>query len=145
MRRDPNGPLAAQSIHEISLSAGRHDVRSYDAALAAIHHAVATKANVLPAPATSGTAAASPDIFAMMWPFALRNFAFAMVGDEQVIPALNDRPDVRLYADSPRIFVFGAGLDSKTGAPYLDSDFRPDSLRAVARDSSGASAVAKIS
>lgn len=143
MRSDRNGPLAAQSIHEISLSAGRHDVRSYDAALAAIHHAVATKANVAPAPARSGTAAAAPDIFAMMWPFALRNFAFAMVGDEQVIPALNGRPDVRLYADSPRIFVFGAGLDLKTGAPYLDSDFRRDSLRAIARDASGAGAVAE--
>jgi hypothetical protein len=143
MRTDANGPLAAQSVHEICLSAGRHDVRSYEAALAAIHNAVATKVNASPAPAASGSGAASPDLFAMMWPFALRNLAFAMVGDEQLIPALNDRPDVRFYADSPRIFVFGAGLDPKTGAPYLDSDFRRDSLRAVARDPSGASAVAE--
>ena len=143
MRSDERGPLAAQSVFEISVTAGRHDVRSYYDGLATFVKAYAPFADATPDPAASASQEDQPDFSTTMWPFYLRNFAVAMVSDERVVPDLNDRPDVRFYADSPRIFVFGAGLDIKTGDPFLTTDLRRDPLRAVAANANGASAVSE--
>jgi hypothetical protein len=125
---DANGPLAAQSIFQIDVSAGGHDLRAYQAALA-----VATAA----APAASGT------IYDVLWPLAIHDFAFAIESDARVVPSLEDRPGVRFYADSPRIFVFetAPAPDGKSGT-YLATDLRRDTIRGVARDAGTASAVA---
>jgi hypothetical protein len=143
MRTDAQGPLAAQSVFDVCVTAGRHDIRSYDEALATFVKTFAPFADATPAPIASGAPGDPPDFFTTMWPFWLHNFAVAMVSDERVIPALNDRPGVRFYADSPRIAVFEAGIDPESGDAVVTTDLRRDPLRAVAADANGASAVAE--
>jgi len=143
MATDANGPLAVRTVYGICVSAGLHDVRSYKIAIASLLDAEA-KAAGAPSPAASASAPASqPNIFAELFPFAMRNLGFMVESDERVIPALSDTPDVRFYADSPRIFVFGVGPDpGGSGKLLLTTDLRRDSLRALAKDASGSSAVA---
>ena len=149
MRSDEHGPVVAQSVFEICVTAGRHDVRSYYDALATFIRAFAPLVNTPPATGATTASDASPspqgqtDFLTTMWPFWLRNFAVAMVSDERIVPSLNDRPGVRFYADSPRIFVFGAGVDPKSGDAFLSTDLRRDPLRAVAANSNGASAISE--
>lgn len=143
MRSDEHGPLAAQSVFEICVTAGRHDVRSYYDGLATFVKAFAPLVDATPDPAASASPEDQPDFFTTMWPFWLRNFAVAMVSDERIVPSLNDRPGVRFYADSPRIFVFGAGVDPESGDALLSTDLRRDPLRAIAADASSASALSE--
>jgi uncharacterized membrane protein YgcG len=128
------GPVAAQSVHQICIDAGGHDVRSYAAAMAALSGAIS---------ASPATSSASNDIGSTFWPFGLHNLAFGILSDRRIVPSLASRPDVRFYSDSPRVFVFGMGPSATVaGAQFIDSDLRRDSIRGISRDPAAASDVA---
>ncbi|MBD5605081.1 MAG: hypothetical protein IAI48_08330 [Candidatus Eremiobacteraeota bacterium] len=143
MRVDAQGPLAAQSVFEVCVTAGRHDIRSYYNGIATFLKTFAPFADATPAPDASASPDDRPDFFTTMWPFSLRNFAVAMISDERVVPALDDRPGVRFYADSPRIVVFEAGIDPASGDAVLSTDLRRDPLRAIAKDANDATATSE--
>jgi hypothetical protein len=63
--------------------------------------------------------------------------------DHVAVPSLNDSPNLRFYADSPRIFVFGVGPDpqGRPNTAFTQSDLRRDTLRGLSRDPSGNSPI----
>jgi hypothetical protein len=132
--RDPAGAIiATQSLYNIWLSAGDHDLRGYADAVAALTHSVAT-----PDPGASPVAMS----FAReVWPFALGNFTLPVLSDHVIVPSLDDSPQLHFYADSPRIFVFGIQPDPTGKRAIFETDLRRDALRGVTRDPSGEAAV----
>ena len=145
MATDANGPLAVRNVFGICVSAGLHDVRSYKIAIASLLEVQARASNAqgLPPPASAPTPGIPPTIFEELFPFAMRNLGFMVESDERIVPALSDTPDVRFYADSPRIFVFGVGPDpAGSGKLLLTTDLRRDSLRGLAKDATNSTAVA---
>ena len=130
--RNADGLIAPQNVHNIWFSAGKHDLLSFTAAAQDVSTGV---------PARDPQA---PTFLEMIWPFAIRDMSWFIVSDHVVVPAINDTPGVRFYADSPRIFMWSVGPDpSKSGALVVTSDLRRDGLRGVAKDSSGQAAIAQ--
>jgi transglutaminase-like putative cysteine protease len=130
LARDAEGLLAPRQVHNIWLSAGRHDLADYadaagDLAVWAKVHGDDDPPEDLP--------------FAdAVWPFALHNFAFFVLSDHAILPSLNDSAARRFYADSPRILIASAGPTIKNGTPAwrIEYDLRRDAIRGVARDAS---------
>jgi hypothetical protein len=129
--RNKDGLLATQMVYNLWFSSGKHNVAAYSQAVLAL------LAGGPPRPADAEPNA-QPTFFENAWPLAMRNLAYFMVSDHAIVPSLNDVPGLRLYADSPRIFVFGVGPEpsGRAGSVYVESDFRRDVLRTIARDSS---------
>jgi hypothetical protein len=124
--RDEKGPLAPRSVHNVWVTAGRHDL--FRLAAAAWRWAD-------PPAQRPG----SPSIGELFRPFALQSATLVAVSDELVVSALNDAPGVRFYADSPRVAVFSIGPRPRSDATDtgVTIDLRRDRLRGLARDASG--------
>jgi len=129
MARDDNGLNAPRQLLNIWFTAGGHNLAEYAQAgqwLASYDGSIDAK---------------SPFGW-RVWPMAIRTFALPVVSDDLIVQALNDRPDVRFYADSPRIMIVTVSNDSKLGRSF-SVDLRRDHLRAVSRDDSGRPAAAQ--
>jgi hypothetical protein len=129
-----DGPIAPQALHNVWFSAGLHDMAGFARRLAEFGRS--------PQPKTGESEAGEPDLAGAMRPFALQTFQFLVWTDELAIPALNDAPGVRMYADSPRISVHSTGPDpAAKGVGFVQVDLRRDHLRGVARDHAGETAI----
>ncbi len=75
----------------------------------------------------------------------MQNAACLVVSDELVVPSLNDAPNVRFYADKPRILLMSLGADPEGKSPdtCLSIDLLRDRLRGMARDRAAESSVAE--
>jgi hypothetical protein len=147
--RDAGGPVAAQTIRNVWFSCGATDMSDYAVAVRMLVEAATPR----PA-AAAGTgagagqpAAAEPDFGMTVWPVALQNLSTVVWGDHEFLPALNDDPAVRLYADSPRILCFDlialpAPDDPEKFRFASQVDLRRDRVRGVARDAGSAPAAA---
>ena len=137
LARDREGALAPRQVHNIWLSAGRHDLADY--AAAAADFATWARANADKVPPKD---VRFDDV---VWPFALHNFAFFVLSDHAVLPTLNDSGSRRFYADSPRILIASAGAALKNSTPVfrIEYDIRRDAIRGVARDASAEEGVAE--
>lgn len=137
---DVQGPLAAQAIHNIWLSAATHDLWAYANALQLLRTLPPP-----PAPNAKGGADA-PDIAMQLWPLAIQNLSCLLPTDQLILPALNDDPAARFYLDSPRILVFSVtGVSTGADQYRLDSqiDWRRDKVRGVAKDPAALASVAR--
>jgi len=140
--RDADGLLAPRALHNIWLSAGRHNLAGYGDALHLFTRWMRDLAkDSASAPEKTGATSAStpePTFGEQVWPFAMMNFAFLVRSDHAVVPALNDSPSIRLYADSPRILTVSIGpmAGAAAASAYLEGDLRRDHLRALAREPS---------
>jgi hypothetical protein len=136
--RNKDGLLATQTVYNLCFSSGKHNVAAYSRAVLAL------LAGGPPRPADAEPSE-KPTFFENAWPLAMRNLAYFMVSDHAIVPSLNDVPGLRLYADSPCIFVFGVGPEpsGRVDSVYVESDFRRDVLRTIARDSSAQAAAAQ--
>lgn len=135
LRRDAQGPMAMRAVHNVWFSAGPHNLSDYADALQDL------------AVSSLGIAAgeeppAAEDFGASVWPTALQNFTWMVWTDHVIIPALDDTPGVRVYADRPRIAIFTFGPDVDGGTVVL-SDLRRDDLRALAAEPARAGALAE--
>ncbi len=135
LRRDAGGPLALRALHNVWFSSGPHDLAAYadamqDLAVESLSLAAGEDPSVV------------DDFGASVWPTALENFTWMVWTDHAVIPALNDTPGVRLYADRPRIAVFTRGPDADDGMLVM-SDLRRDDLRALAASPAQAAVLAE--
>jgi transglutaminase-like putative cysteine protease len=132
-----DGLIATQTVYNVCFSAGKHNVPAYARGMLAL------MGGEFDRPADGKTA--PPSFTEQTFPLAMRDFAWFVVSDHIVVPSLNDVPGLRFYADSPRIFVFGIAPNPAGGSASvtMDSDFRGDTLRALARDSSAQAAVAE--
>lgn len=136
--RNENGPLAAQTIHNIWLSAGSHDMAAYAAALALMAQSARARATAPAAPADQQL-----DFGEHVWPLAIKNLSWVLWGEQVCLPALNDSPGVRFYLDSPRIvlFSFSAAMDKSAPGRFAlntEVDLRRDVVRGVlGRDRDG--------
>jgi transglutaminase-like putative cysteine protease len=131
LARDAEGLVAPRELHNVWLSAGRHDLAAYSEALrilfAWIGGNAGAEATDEPRKRTFGE---------VVWPVAMLNFAFLVRSDHFVVPALNDS-DHRFYADSPRIVIASTRREAKDGESARHSvqyDLRRDHLRGLARD-----------
>lgn len=122
-------PAPPQAIHDLRFTAGRHDLYTFGQAVLAM-------AKYLPGDGSKAAFNESLRMQDRLFPFAVQSFAVVAASDHLVVPAVNDSPDHLLYADTPRLFVFSAGVDPARGQ-YVDMDLRRDELRAVARTPSG--------
>jgi hypothetical protein len=127
LARDSGGLFRApQMVHNIWFSAGQHNLAQYAAGLAALAAALrATPAGPLDVP---------PDI--QLGQLAFQNFAWLLVTDHLLIPALNDSANYHFFADSPRVTILSSGADpwSTADAMVVEADLRRDHLRGLARD-----------
>jgi hypothetical protein len=132
LARNADGLIAPQNVHNIWFSAGKHDLLSFTATAQDVSTGI---------PAQNPQA---PTFLEMIWPFAIRDMSWFIVSDHVVVPAINDTPGVRFYADSPRIFIWSVGPDpSKSGDLVVTSDLRRDGLRGVANDATLVNVVAQ--
>ncbi len=125
---DAEGLLAPRTVHNIWLSAGRHNL----AALATAARVLAELAAMrLPDPPP-------PDLLfgELLWPFAMQNLAMLVYSDHVIVPGLNDGPGHRFYADSPRISTISVGPDTRAGddGVSLRIDLLRDHVRGLARE-----------
>ena len=127
--RDAEGLMAPRALHNIWFSAGRHNLADYAGALEYLTQLVNTGAYQTPRPDIS--------FGEQVWPLAMMNFAFLIQSDHATLPAINDSPSHRFYADSPRILIVSVGHDARTGDGYIQYDLRRDHLRGLAREASG--------
>jgi hypothetical protein len=132
--RNEQGPLAAQTVHAIWFTAGRHNLSDFTAAAAIVSGLAAQTA-------LSGPPDQS-DFGLAVWPFAIGALGMMVVSDHAVVPLLNDDPAYRFYADSPRILIASAG-PLPNGGSQLTYDLRRDVIRGIAKDDSGAAEVAR--
>lgn len=127
--RDAEGLLAPRTVHNVWLSAGRHDLSAFAIAARALAE-MATMQIPDPPP---------PDLVfgELLWPFAMQNFGMLIYSDHVIVRGLNDAADQRFYADSPRIATISVGPDAGTGDDGIAVriDLVRDHLRGVARTS----------
>lgn len=133
--RDDRGPLAMQAVHNIWLSAGRHNLADFTQAALVLAERQLLSAMTDGVNGSATGDAISAEFGDSIWPVALQNFTWMLWTDHVVIPMLNDTDGVRLFADGPRIAIF-------TDAPAANdrvvsiSDLRRDDLRGLAADAS---------
>jgi len=137
LQRNAAGVRAVQSAYNIWFSAGGHNAWQYARAL----HALATSLE----PRKPDAAQEEIPFEIQAWVFSVQNFAWILKNDKYILPLLNDSPGLRFYPDSPRIAVFGFGLDSwdKEETAFLQTDLRRDHLRGIARKSGDEAAAAE--
>ncbi|MBV8655344.1 MAG: hypothetical protein JO160_04815 [Candidatus Eremiobacteraeota bacterium] len=129
------GELAyPQTIYNIWFSAGKHNLPSFAAAEKYLSNGTYPSRNP-----------ASPTFEEQVWPLAIRDLSWFVASDHVIVPAINDTAGLRLYADSPRIFMWSVGPDQSGRADKIvvESDLRRDALRGVAKDESAQSALAQ--
>ena len=137
LQRNEVGVKAAQAAYNIWFSAGGHNTLQYAKALNAL------AASLEPLKPGAGQEDLSFDTQA--WVFSVQNFAWILMTDKVIIPALNESPGLRFYPDSPRISVFGVGLSpwEEDDETFIQTDLRRDHLRGIARKSGDEAAVAE--
>ena len=125
-----HGAVAPQWLHNVWFTAGPHDLTDYASALHLLLR------SIHPAGAASQPELTFNDL---AWILAIKNFPLLVWTEHLVVPAVNDSPDHRLYADSPRVFFVSLGPDPgrPDGSPLVEYDLRRDTLRGLARDRSG--------
>lgn len=140
---DAHGPFAAQTIHNIWISGGPHDLASFARAMQIVTYNGSPAAN---SAAGKTDSAAPADPLLQLWLVAMKNLACLLPTDHWFLPALNDMPSARFYLDSPRILVFSLSA-RKDGADHLrlesEIDWRRDQVRGVARDPAASPDVAR--
>jgi transglutaminase-like putative cysteine protease len=127
LARDTRGLLRApQAVHNVWFSAGQHNLAQYATGVAALTAAMRDGTQ------TSGDA----PLDVQLGQLAFQNFAWPLLTDHALVPALNDSPDYRFFADSPRITIISSVADpwSASGAVTVQADLRRDHLRGLARD-----------
>jgi hypothetical protein len=134
LARNKDGIIATEAVYNIWFTGGDHNMREYADAVSTLVHGAEKTTSATPPPA--------PNAQAQLWPLAMSDFELPMLSDHVIVPSVNDTPGVRLYADSPRIFVFGMGLDPDgKNAVFFETDLRRDVLRGVAKTPANAPAV----
>jgi hypothetical protein len=132
LQRDAEGLMVPRALHNIWFSAGHHNLADYADAIHFLTQSINSGAyRNLPPDAPFGE---------QVWPLAVMNFTFLVQSDHAVVPALNDSPAYRFYADSPRIFLVSVGPNARPGGGvggYIQYDLRRDHLRGLAREASG--------
>ncbi len=122
------GPVPALALHNIWLTAGRHDLAAY-----------ADQVALLTANPPTPEQPRAPDV--LIGDIATMNFPYLVWSDHLIVPSVDTAPDVRVYADSPRVLIFSmapsAGGPGRAEGIY---DLHRDRIRAVARDASAAPA-----
>jgi transglutaminase-like putative cysteine protease len=151
LARNDAGPIAAQTVHQLWISAGRHDLSAYAQSLQQL--ADATRPSASSSSSNAAPPAAAPeqdlDFGQQVWPIVLKNATCVMATDQTILPALNDDPkNVRCYLDSPRIVIFSLNAQPVPGQPdafTLESeiDLRRDRVRAVAKDTANGAGAAR--
>lgn len=124
---DDRGPCFCRDVHQIVASSGRHDLHGYATAMVEL----ATSIAATPA---AGTQAKTNDGIESLWPFALQTFGWMLIADERLLPALGDAPGVRLYPDTPRLWLASLVHGAGPGSDSLILDLRRDLLRGVVDD-----------
>ena len=134
LARNADGPIAPQTLYNVWFSAGKHDLLAFANSEQALLNGTI--------PSNDPNA---PTFGEEVWPLAIRDLSWFIASDHVLVPSINDTPGLRFYADSPRIFIWSVGPDpsGKSGATYMESDLRRDSLRGVAKDSSQGQALAQ--
>jgi hypothetical protein len=117
--RDQRGLLAPRGIHNLLFSAGQHDLSAYVRSIAWS--------------ASDGTPPADASPGLQLLPIALLNYAALVWSDHVIIPVVNDTASVRLYPDSPRIFIVSS-IPTADGRALELYDLRRDHLLGLARD-----------
>jgi transglutaminase-like putative cysteine protease len=143
--RDDNGPFAMQAVHNVWFSGGRHNLADFaDATWEMAVTAVLETASDLERAAESSIPPPPKggDLGEILWPFALPNFAWMVWTDHVIIPFLNDRAGIRLYADGPRISVFSTGPEDNDRTMVF-ADLRRDDLRGLAESAADATVLAE--
>jgi transglutaminase-like putative cysteine protease len=137
LQRNEAGIKAVQAAYNIWFSAGGHNALQYAKALNAL--AASFK------PVEPDAAQEKLPFEVQAWVFSVQNFAWILMTDKVIIPALNEMPGLRFYHDSPRISVFGVGLSpwEEEEETFLETDLRRDHLRGIARKSGDEAAVAE--
>lgn len=115
-----DGPIAVQTIHNIWFSSGSHDAVAY-------FQNVRELSQIQPDDAQGRIFA---DISKVL---PAQNLPLIIWTDQAVIPALNDKPMLRFYPDSPRVIIMSLGPDIKPGWSFLQVDLRRDRLRGISR------------
>jgi hypothetical protein len=134
LARNADGLIAPQTLYNMWFSAGKHDL------LAFANSEQALLNGTIPSDDPS-----APTFGEEVWPLAIRDLSWFIASDHVLVPAINDTPGLRFYADSPRIFIWSVGPDpsGKSGATFMESDLRRDTLRGVSKDSSQDQALAQ--
>ncbi len=125
--RDTRGLLRApQAVHNIWFSAGQHNLAQYAAGVAALTAALRD--------VQQASQGAPLDV--QLGQLAFQNFAWPLLTDHALVPALNDSPNYRFFADSPRVTIISSAADpwSAAGPVTIQADLRRDHLRGLARD-----------
>lgn len=132
--RNKEGLIAPQTLYNIWLSGGQHDLYAFSNSVRAILDGVGP-----------GSDKAPDSLSGLGWPLAVRDLSWFVASDGAIVPAINDTPGMRFYADSPRIFVWGVGPDptGKSNQIVIESDLRRDTLRGLAKGPNEAVAVAQ--
>jgi transglutaminase-like putative cysteine protease len=135
LARNAQGLIAAQTLHNIWFSAGKHNLAAYVGAMKTLVDAVGSADQELPAQDLG--------FGQQVWPMALGDFAWLAWSDHVLLPSINDTPGLRFYADAPRIFMFSVAPEANAadGAMVSETDLRRDVIRGVSQSSSGKSAV----
>ncbi len=127
--RDQKGMTAPRAVHNIWFSAGRHNLADHADALRLL-------ADLASAPRLSDPPKDVP-VGQLLWPLAMQNLPLLILSDHLIVPALNDGPGYRFYADAPRVFIVSVGPDPTAGPDglFILHDLRRDRLRGLARES----------
>lgn len=130
--RDAKGVLDPHTVHNIWFSAGRHDLVAY------AHELKVLAQSLRPSSAGSQPPSQQPSattlLAAQLGPMAVQTFPLVLLSDHLIVPGLNDSPQFRFYADSPRVFIVSIGLDPQSGPDgiFVLHDLRRDHLRGLA-------------
>jgi transglutaminase-like putative cysteine protease len=137
LQRNAAGVKAAQAVYNIWFGAGGHNALQYAKALKAL------AASLQPRKAGAGQGEMSFD--SQAWVFSVQNFAWLLMTDNIIIPALNESAGLRFYPDSPRISVFGVGPSpwEQKEATFVQADLRRDHLRGIALQPGDEAAIAE--
>lgn len=131
LARDEQGPLSPRTVHNVWITAGRHDL----AVLADVGRRLAASLGTASAE-SSPTRSRNAELRELLWPFGFQNAVHLFLSDELIVGSLNDVAGVRFYADSPRIAVVSVGTPPRSDAMQttVTIDLRRDRLRGLARD-----------
>jgi transglutaminase-like putative cysteine protease len=135
LARNAGGIIALQTLYNVWFSGGKHDLLAFTNVAQSLLNDTLTGQN----------AYYRSDFARQEWLFAMRDLSWFIVSDHTIVPSINDTPGLRFYADSPRIFVWSVSPDPTGKGAFLftQSDLRRDTLRGIAKDSSGQAAIAQ--
>jgi hypothetical protein len=133
LEHDDSGSFDLRAVHNIWLSAGRHNLADLADGLQQLALLAADDALRAAEQGSGGSQAADQDPGQALWPFALQNFTWMLWTDHVALPLVNDNTNIRLYPDSPRIAIFSQRPDAG-GSISFTTDLRRDTLRGVSSD-----------